>query len=65
MLARIQAKWPDRVELLRPVEYFCDKECPVVDNGIWLYFDRAHFSVAGSKYMMTRAADAFHKFLAN
>jgi peptidoglycan/LPS O-acetylase OafA/YrhL len=63
MLSRIQAKWPDKVELLRPADYFCDKECPVVKDGVWLYFDYAHFSVAGSRYMVTRAADVFRKFL--
>jgi peptidoglycan/LPS O-acetylase OafA/YrhL len=63
MLSRIQAKWPNQVELLRPVDYFCDKECPVVDNGLWLYFDLTHFSVAGSKYMVSRAAGEFRKFL--
>ncbi len=64
MLARIQAKWPDKVELLRPVDYFCEKECPVVKDGIWLYFNYSHFTVAGSKYIVTRAADVFRKFLA-
>jgi hypothetical protein len=63
MLSRIQAKWPDKVELLRPADYFCDKDCPVIEDGVWLYFDYAHFSVAGSRYMVTRASDAFRKFL--
>jgi hypothetical protein len=64
MLSRIQARWPDKVELLRPVDFFCEKECPVVKDGIWLYFDYSHFTVAGSRYMVTRAADVFRKFLA-
>jgi peptidoglycan/LPS O-acetylase OafA/YrhL len=64
MLLRIQAKWPDKVELLRPEEYFCDQDCPVVKDGIWLYFDYSHFSVAGSKYIISRAAPVVHKFLA-
>jgi hypothetical protein len=63
MLSRIQAKFPGRIELLRPVDYFCDEECPVAKDGVWLYFDRSHFSVAGSKYMVTRAEDAFREFL--
>jgi hypothetical protein len=65
MLSRIQAKWPDKVELLRPADYLCDEECPVVKDGVWLYFDYAHFSVAGSRYMVTRAAEVFRKFLQN
>jgi hypothetical protein len=63
MLARLQAKWPANVELLRPVDYICDAECPVKADGLWLYYDRTHFSVAGSKYMAHRASDVFYKFL--
>ena len=64
MLSRIQARWPDKVELMRPVDYFCEEKCPVVKNGVWFYFDNAHFTVAGSNYMVTRAADVFRNFLA-
>jgi len=64
MLLRILARWPGKVELLRPEEYFCDQDCPVVRNGVWLYFDYSHFSVAGSKYIISRAAPVVHKFLA-
>ena len=64
MLSRIQARWPDKIELLRPEEYFCEKECPSVKDGIWLYFDYTHFSVAGSNHIGSRAAPAFRKFLA-
>jgi len=64
MLLRIQARWPGKVELLRPEEYFCDQDCPVVKDGIWLYFDYSHFSVAGSKHIVSRAAPVLRKFLA-
>ena len=63
MLSRIQARWPAQVELLRPVDHFCDMQCPVVKDGVWLYYDRIHLTVAGSRYMVTRAADAFRSFL--
>lgn len=63
MLARVQAKWPDRIELLRPVDYFCDDECPTVKDGLWLYRDGSHFTVAGSNYMVARAAAPIGKFL--
>jgi len=63
MLSRIQAKWPDRIELLRPVDYFCDDECPVVADGIWLYHDLTHFTVVGSHYMVKRAEIPFTRFL--
>jgi hypothetical protein len=64
MLSRVQAKWPDRIEVLRPIDYFCDTECPVVSEGYWLYWDRSHFSLAGSRYMVERAADPFGRLLA-
>jgi peptidoglycan/LPS O-acetylase OafA/YrhL len=63
VLSSIQAKWPDKVELLRPVNYFCDAECPVVKDGIWFYSNRIHLTLAGSTYMVTRSADVFRKFL--
>jgi peptidoglycan/LPS O-acetylase OafA/YrhL len=62
MFARIQARWPGKFELLRPTDYFCDDTCPVVQDGIWLYSDQMHFSVAGSKYIVNRAADRFREF---
>jgi hypothetical protein len=63
MLSRIQARWPSQVELLRPADHFCDMQCPVVKDGVWLYYDRIHLTVAGSRYMVDRASDAFRKFL--
>jgi hypothetical protein len=60
---RISAEWPDRIELLRPVDYFCDAECPVVADGIWLYFDRTHFTAAGSDYMVKRAEVPLTRFI--
>lgn len=65
MLADIQARWPDRVQLFRPVDYFCDPECPVVRDGIWLYYNSTHFSVAGSKYIVARSESMFRNFLKN
>lgn len=38
MLSRIRAKFPGRIELLQPVDYFCDAECPVVKDGVWALF---------------------------
>jgi hypothetical protein len=36
-----------------------------VKDGIWLYDDDVHFSVAGSRYMVERSKDVFRTFLAN
>jgi peptidoglycan/LPS O-acetylase OafA/YrhL len=63
ILERIEAKWPDKVKLLRPVDYFCDSECKTMDAGNWLYFDRTHFSVAGSYYMVRRIEAPLTSFL--
>jgi peptidoglycan/LPS O-acetylase OafA/YrhL len=63
MLERISAKWPGKVELMRPVDYFCDKECLIVNEGIWLYFNFSHYTVAGSKFAVSRAEPLFRKFI--
>jgi peptidoglycan/LPS O-acetylase OafA/YrhL len=63
MLARLQAKWPNNVELLRPVDYFCDTRCATMEDGVWLYFDGTHFTVAGSYYMVRRIEAPLIKFL--
>ena len=63
VLARIQAKWPDNVTLLRVVDHFCDNNCPVVKDNLWLYSNLDHLNIAGSKYMMSRSEDVFRRFL--
>jgi hypothetical protein len=63
MLFRIQARWPGKIELLRPVDFLCDAECPIVKDGIWLYSDYSHFTVAGSRYIVTRAQVPLTNFL--
>ena len=63
ILFDVQARWPDEVKLMRPVDYFCDAECPVVKDGIWLYNSRTHLSLAGSDYLVARSGKVFHQFL--
>jgi peptidoglycan/LPS O-acetylase OafA/YrhL len=65
ILSAVQAKWPDKVELLRPIDYFCDTECPVVKDGIWFYSNRIHLTLAGSTYMVSRSGDVIRRFLEN
>jgi SGNH domain (fused to AT3 domains) len=62
-LARVQAKWPDKVTLLRVVDYYCDSDCPVVKDDLWLYSNRDHLNKAGSQYMISRSEDVFRRFL--
>ena len=56
VLGSVSAKWPDKVTVLRPVDYFCDGECPVVRDGIWLHTGRIHLSIVGSDYMASRVS---------
>ena len=62
MLQDAQSRRSDAVALLRPVDYFCEAQCPVFRDGVWLYIDAAHFSVAGSERMGQRA-DALFRWL--
>ncbi|MGJ4997891.1 acyltransferase family protein [Bradyrhizobium sp. HKCCYLS3077] len=54
-----------KVALLRPTEVYCDQHCPVVENGLWLFQDAGHFTVAGAQRMGERAAPIFATFLAD
>lgn len=63
MLERVRTKWPAQVDVLLPVDYLCDAQCPVVRDGAWLYIDGGHFSVAGAQYMGRRAETALVKLI--
>ena len=63
VLARVAAKFPDRVKILIPAETFCDETCAAVSDGVWLYFDAGHFDVAGSRYAIERARSILTDFL--
>jgi peptidoglycan/LPS O-acetylase OafA/YrhL len=65
IFSQLHAKWPNQVAYFRPVNYFCDRECPVVKDGIWLYQNRIHLTLAGTRYMLARSGDVFRKFLKN
>jgi peptidoglycan/LPS O-acetylase OafA/YrhL len=65
MLRAVQMQWPDQVSLLLPVDVFCDRQCLTVKNGVWLYFNRGHFSVAGAQYFGERARPMLTGFLRN
>jgi peptidoglycan/LPS O-acetylase OafA/YrhL len=54
-----------KVALLRPSEVYCDRDCPVVQDGVWLFQDAGHFTVAGAQRMGERAAPIFARFLAD
>jgi peptidoglycan/LPS O-acetylase OafA/YrhL len=63
LLRDVQAKWPGMITVFRPVDHLCDSACPTVKDGVWLYFNAGHFSVAGSLYAVSRGENAFLSFL--
>lgn len=64
MLRNVQRQWPDRVRLLFPTDVYCENDrCPAMRDGVWLYRDTAHYTVAGSLYMGERARSVFADFL--
>jgi hypothetical protein len=62
-LANVQAKWPEKVSLIRVIDYFCDSDCPIVKDDLWLYSNRDHLNMAGSRYIIGRSEDVFRRFL--
>ncbi|MGM4885320.1 acyltransferase family protein [Tardiphaga sp. 604_B6_N1_1] len=63
MLQRVTEKRPEMVTLLQPVDYLCDQSCPSMKEGIWLYEDSGHFTVAGAQYIGQRAEKKLLDFL--
>lgn len=53
--------------LLRPTEIYCAQgSCPVVrDDGVWLFLDPGHFTVAGAQLMGERARDVIAGLIGN
>ena len=45
-----------KVTLLKPSEVYCDQDCPVVQDGVWLFPGTGHFTVAGAQRMGTGRA---------
>jgi peptidoglycan/LPS O-acetylase OafA/YrhL len=65
MLATVQAEYPDVISLVRPVAYVCEATCPLTRDGISLYQDAGHLTVAGSLYFGDRAGDRIANLLLN
>ncbi|MGJ5176986.1 acyltransferase family protein [Bradyrhizobium oligotrophicum] len=52
--------------LLRPADLYCDEDCPVVrDDGVWLFLDPGHFTVAGARLMGQRTAPLISRFFSD
>lgn len=63
MLSAVQKKRPRQVSLLLPADIFCDDQCPVVKDGLWLYANPNHLNVEGARYFAKRARGRFDQFL--
>jgi hypothetical protein len=63
MLAAVQAKYPGTVTLVFPEDYMCEQACASFRDGIWLYQDGGHLTVAGSLYFGERAKARIAGFL--
>ena len=63
VLSRVRARLVDRVELIRPIDFLCDTNCPVFYAGHWLYWDLTHFTLAGSFHMIDMTREPLRAFL--
>lgn len=63
MLMEFQKSQPQSVIVLRPVDYLCGTECPVMNDGRWLYQDGTHMTVAGAQYVASRAGELLARFV--
>ncbi len=63
MLQEFQRAHPKTVSLLMPADFLCGSDCPIWKDGLWLYRDDAHLTVAGAEYFGERAHRVLDKFL--
>lgn len=63
MLGEVQQMHPNAITILKPVDYLCESDCPVVKNGTWLYSDEKHLTIAGAEYLGARARKAFRRLV--
>jgi len=50
MLRDFERRHAGIVSVLIPTDYLCDPDCPLTSNGLWLYQDKGHFTIAGAEY---------------
>jgi len=63
MLADVQERHPDQVRILLPDQYLCDADCPATVNGLWLYWDVDHLTVAGAQRVGKLAESVISQFI--
>lgn len=63
MLQKFQRAHSNNVSVLMPVDYLCEIDCPILKDGLWLYQDGAHLTVAGAEYFGQRARQVLEKLI--
>ena len=48
--------------LLRVLDRYCEGDCPIVKDDLWLYSNRRHLNKVGSQYMISRGERCFAVF---
>ncbi|WP_225126144.1 MULTISPECIES: acyltransferase family protein [unclassified Bradyrhizobium] len=64
MLEEIRSRYPNQVFLLYPERYLCgEAECPTAMDGLWLYWDVNHLTVAGAQRVGDGASSQLLEFI--
>lgn len=63
LLQSIAFARPDLVRSLMPEDFICTDVCHVVKDGVWLYRDGVHLTVAGAELLGSRARAPLMLFL--
>jgi peptidoglycan/LPS O-acetylase OafA/YrhL len=63
MLLDVQQRHRDQVRILFPEKYLCDADCPIETDGLWLYWDVNHLTVAGARRVGAGAWDLIRGFI--
>ena len=63
MLLEVQQRHRDQVRILFPDKYLCDADCPTEADGLWLYWDVNHLTVAGARRVGAGAWDLIRGFI--
>ena len=63
MLTGLQQRYPSQVRILFPDRYLCDADCPTTEDGLWLYWDVDHLTVAGARRVGAMADGMIRKFI--
>jgi hypothetical protein len=53
----------NQVRILFPDRYLCDADCPTTEDGLWLYWDVDHLTVAGARRVGSMADGVIRKFI--